>query len=555
MGAAVNALRPYQREALEAIGREHGAGVVRQLVALPTGTGKTVVFAALPEAGFRRLLVLAHREELLGQAAEKIARWNPGLSVAIDRAEERPPVPTGDAFAVVASVATIGRRGSPRLTRYPADTFEAVVVDEAHHATAASYGAVLDHFSGRRLLLGVTATPFRADESDLSAVFDQITFSRSLPDMIEAGFLVAVRAVSVRTDVDLDGVRANRDDFLAGSLAETVNTEGRNAQVVRAYLDLASSRKALVFAAGVQHSKDLAATFRAAGVEAEHLDGETPREERAAIVRRLRTGETVVLCNCGVLTEGFDEPTVSAVILARPTKSPVLYVQMIGRGTRLAPGKDDLLILDVVDVTSRHSLVSAPRVFGLPAALDLEGRNVLEVKAEVDQLLEDGVLPIEELGRAAKLSDIKAAANRYRDVLLFWKPERAPEVAGLSVQPWASIGGGAVVLRIGDRRAVVATDILGGGRVSLTRRAGGVDEVLASLYRPTFAEAVLEAEARLIDGAPRALADPNARWRSDPASEKQLAALRKFRVPTRPNLTKGDAGILLEKAFARVRAR
>ncbi len=223
----MNTLRPYQREALEAIGREYVAGVDRQLVALPTGTGRTALFASLPGAGFCRLLALAHLEELLGQEAEKIAGWNPGLSVAIDRDEQRPPVPTGEVFAVVASVAKVGRRGSPRLSRYPSDTFE----------------------------------------------------------------------------------------------------------------------------------------------------------------------------------------------------------------------------------------------------------------------------------------------------------------------------------------AVVSTDLLGRGRVSLTRRVEGRDVVFGDLSLPFFAEGVREAEARLLDGAPPALANPHARWRSDPASEKQLAALRRFRFPTRPNLTKGDAGILLEKAFARMRAR
>lgn len=557
--------------ALGAIEAALAAGCRRQLVSYPTGCGKTVIFSNLPSIGLRRLLVVAHREELLDQAAEKLRHWNPGLTVQVDQADRWADVDTlsafdgelfaGTGYAVCASVATIGRAGSRRLTRYPAGLFDAVVIDEAHHSSAQSYQSVIDHFSagkpGGPLLLGVTATPFRADGADLSKVYDRVVYSLELPDAITRGYLVDIRAIAVSTGLNLDGVGATREDFKVGELAEAVNTPERNGRIVKAYLDHAADRKGIVFAADVQHSKDLCEAFLAAGVDARHVDGTTQGDERSATFAWMREPGPRVLCNVGVATEGYDEPSISVVLLARPTKSRVLYSQMVGRGTRLFAGKVDLLVIDLADVSSRHTLVGAAALFGLPTGLDLGGRSATKARAHVKELVQEG-LPFEELSKAKTLAELETIANEYRKVSLFWQPKTAPEVAGISALSWVSVGDGAIALRMGNLRAWVTTDMLGHAHLAIRRRPEAVPgefprpEVLelAADFQ-TLAEAVREADVRLSADQPRVFTDPKARWRRDPASDKQLDLLRKFRVPFRQPLTKGEAGILLDKAFAR----
>lgn len=567
------ALRDYQgREgALGAIEKAIARGKRRPLFSLATGLGKTVVFANLPQIGLRRLLVVAHREVLLDQAADKLRHWNPGLTVQVDQADRWADVETlsafdgelfaGTGYAVCASVATIGRAGSRRLLRYSPCLFDAVVIDECHHASAQSYQTVIEHFGagkpGGPALIGCTATPFRADGADLSKVFDEVVYSVELPEAISRGYLVDIRAFAVATGVSLDDVSATREDFKVGELADAVNTTSRNGRVVKAYLDNAADRKAIVFAADVQHSKDLTEAFLAAGVDARHVDGTTPGEERAATFAWMREPGARVLCNVEVATEGYDEPSISAVLLARPTKSRGLYSQQIGRGTRLCDGKVDLVVIDLADVSSKHTLANAAALFGLPTGMDLRGTSATKARARVKELVQEG-LPFEELSKAKTLADLDQIVNEYRKVGLFWQPKTAPEVAGISALSWVSVGDGAISLRAGELRAWITTDMLGHAHLVLRRRPSAEPGAPAQPERlelsadfPTLAKAVGAADALIGDEMPKVLVDPKARWRKDPASEKQLALLKKFRVPFREPLTKGEAGILLDKAFAR----
>lgn len=570
-------LRDYQGRdgALGAIEKAWGEGCRRQLLSLPTGTGKTACFSNLPMIGWRRLLVVAHREELLDQAADKLRHWNPGLTVQVDRADRRADVDglaayegdlfSGTGYAVCASVATIGRQGSPRLTRYPQGLFDALVIDESHHASAQSYRSIIEHFRagqpGGPLLLGVTATPFRADGADLAKVFDRIVYSLDLPTAIERGYLVDIRAIAVSTGISLDAVAATREDFKAGELADAVDTPERNGRVVRAYLDHAPDRKGIVFAASVEHSKSLTEAFLAAGVDARHVDGTTPPEERAAIFAWMRQPGPRVLCNVGVATEGYDEPSISVVLLARPTKSGVLYTQQIGRGTRLFSGKTDLLVIDLADMASKHTLVNAASLFGLPTGLDLAGKSATQARKKIKELVQEG-LPFEELEKARTLADVERIANEYKKVSLFWQPKTAPEVAGISGLAWVSVGQGNIALRAGELRAFVSVDLLGHSRLVVRRRptpAPGTLQMpeyveLAADF-PTLAQAVGAADALLTAETPKVFTDPKARWRKDPASEKQLALLKKLRVPFRMPINKGEAGLLLDKVFSRRAAR
>ena len=364
-------LRPYQAEAISAIEDAERRGVRRPLLGLPTGTGKTVIFAALIRRRGGSALVLAHRDELLVQATEKIRQVDPAAQLGLVKAEANEVA----APVVVASMQTLARES--RLARLPR-RFQTVVVDEAHHATADSYRRVLDWVDGSPLLLGVTATPERADNASLGEVWDEVVYSRSLLEMIRAGYLVDLRGLRVRLAVDFSRVRVSHGDFVDADAAAALTAADAPAHACAAYLEHAPGRKALLFTPTVDLAHLMAKAFRERGVAAEAVDGTLPLEQRRAILARLRTGETKVVANCAVLTEGFDEPSVDCVIVARPTRSRILYVQMIGRGTRTFPNKRDCLIVDLVGATERHDLLTLPQLFGLGDATALEERTVSE---------------------------------------------------------------------------------------------------------------------------------------------------------------------------------
>jgi superfamily II DNA or RNA helicase len=318
-------LRDYQRECLETIMDRYRSGIRRQLTCLPTGSGKTVIFADFPRY-FRmqnQMLVLAHRAELLEQACDKIRRANPDLGVAVEQAG-RSADP--DCDVVVASVPTLGRKGSKRLQRLNPDRFFLVVVDEAHHATAATYRRVLEYFGvfdpqTRKLLVGFTATPKRGDGQGLDAVFQEIVFSRGLPEMIQAGYLAPVAGYRLETDIDLSRVKTRMGDFVTSHLSLAVNIAPRNDLVVNVFRSHLKDRQTLCFCVDVAHAHCLADAFNQAGIPAAAVSGEMERSVRAKALEDFRAGRIQVLANCMVLTEGYDEPSVSGIILARPTKS------------------------------------------------------------------------------------------------------------------------------------------------------------------------------------------------------------------------------------------
>jgi len=322
--APVLALRPYQHEALAAIRAGYAAGVRRPLVVLPTGAGKTVVFAHLIRDLPGRALVLAHRDELIGQAADKLGQVDPSAIVGRVQAEWdewRAPV-------VVASVQSLAQPG--RLARYRPGHFDTIIVDEAHHATAKTYRTILGHLGALDagtgvLTVGVTATPDRGDGVGLGHVFERIVYERGLPEMIAEGYLVPLRGIRVAIDADFGTLRVRAGEVSESDAARLLLAADAPGLVAAAYRRHAAGQRAIVFTPTVQVAEACAAALVAAGVRAESLDGTTPAEERRGILARLRSGATSVVCNCGVLTEGFDEPRVSCVIVARPTRSRGLY--------------------------------------------------------------------------------------------------------------------------------------------------------------------------------------------------------------------------------------
>lgn len=543
-------LRPYQRDCLRSIYAAYRAGRRRVLVSLPTGTGKTVVFSQFP--GFfrmkNRLLVLAHREELLEQARAKFQATHPTLRVEIEQAQRHA---SADAQVVIASVPTLGRPDGKRLARLRRDDFFLVVVDEAHHAVAASYQRIFDHFGLRepdtpRMLVGFTATPYRSDKRGLGEVFEDIVFRRDLRQMVREGYLSRMRGWRITTDIDLDEVRVRHGDFVESQLAAAVNVALRNEAVVKAYLDFAPGRRAVTFCADVAHAQAMAAAFRAAGTPAAALWGAMPRDARQATLAAFAAGDLAVLTNCMVLTEGFDEPRVDCVILARPTKSRLLYVQMVGRGTRLHPDKDDLLVIDVVDVSSKHRLAGMHDMFGLPPALGLRGEDVLEVAEEIERTGER--YPWLDLGRVTDTETLRIAAQRIELMEL----EPPTEIRAQSHYAWCSTPAGGYRLPLpGNEELVVERNLLDEWEV-LHRQPHRPLRLVGK--RKSLGAAIRDGDRITRAHRPEAvrLLDMREPWRAQAPTSKQEAVLRSLEIPIPPGLTRGGASWII--ALGRRRA-
>jgi superfamily II DNA or RNA helicase len=374
------ALRGYQVAATEAIQRGF-TEYQRQLLVLPTGGGKTVVFAHLAAIHQpRRTLVLAHREELIGQAVEKIRNVT-GLNAEIEMADQ---TASADAPVVVASIQTLMRER--RRERWARDHFGLVVVDEAHHSLADSYLGTLRHFDEHAFVLGVTATPDRGDKRNLGRYYQNIAYEVTLLDLIRQNWLVPIRAKTVPLEIDLDDVGTTAGDYNANDLGHAIEPYlERIADVIAEHSD----RKTLVFLPLISLSRDFAELCRERGLRAEHVDGTS--EDRRDILTRFSRGETRVLCNAMLLTEGYDEPSIDCVVCLRPTQVRALYSQIVGRGTRLYPGKDHLLLLDFLWMSEEHNLVKPANLVAsdpeeanaITTALGFEG-DLEEAKGKAD---------------------------------------------------------------------------------------------------------------------------------------------------------------------------
>jgi superfamily II DNA or RNA helicase len=356
-------LRPYQQEALDALAADWDTGLVRLAVVLPTGLGKTVVFSHLiHQAAMRpgeRALVMVHREELAQQAADKIRSVAPDLKVGIVKAERNEL----DADVIVASVQTLARPS--RRSQIPADSIGMVIVDECHHAVARTWVDVLDYFGCFEEYgtpaVGFTATLSREDGRGLGDVWQKVSYTKDILYGIQHDppYLVDVRGKAVAVDgLDLATVAKSRGDYQEGQLGDALEASGAGEVIASSYREHAADRQGVIFAPTVATAHSFADDMNAAGFVTEVITGATPREDRELIYKRYAAGDVQVLSNCMVLTEGWDAPWASCAVIARPTQSAALYIQMVGRVLRPWPGKPDALVLDVVGVSGRHALRS-----------------------------------------------------------------------------------------------------------------------------------------------------------------------------------------------------
>lgn len=342
-------LRPYQQGAREKVHAEWEAGRLRTLTVLPTGTGKTIVFSAVAEDQVRagdRVLILAHRGELLDQAAEKLKK-STGLGCAVEKAESS--CLNSWYRVTVGSVQSLQR--PQRLEKFPYDYFGTIIIDEAHHAITDGYRRILDWFGGARVL-GVTATPDRGDMRNLGEVFDSLAYEYKLTDAIRDGYLCRILAQTVPLKLDISTVGMSGGDYSVGELGSALDPYLD--QIAAEMSERCKDRRTVVFLPLIRTSQKFRDILNAHGFSAAEVNGQSA--DRAQILADFSAGKYNVLCNSMLLTEGWDCPGVDCVVVLRPTKVRSLYSQMVGRGTRICDGKKDLLLLDFLWLTDRHEL-------------------------------------------------------------------------------------------------------------------------------------------------------------------------------------------------------
>lgn len=371
-------LRPYQREAIDALYAQWGQGGRSRLaVLLPTGMGKTVILANLikrerERSPGKKVVILSHRDELVTQAKEKVEDWNPGLNVGIVKANRNEI----DADVISASVQTL--RSEKR--RKAIENVGLIIIDECHHAVASSYMETVKFyggFDGRCRVAGFTATLERNDDLGLGDIWEEVVYRKDIAYAIDNKFLVQPRTEKVRLQkLDLSSVaKVIGGDYSATDLGKAMHDAGAPKALAEAYIEHAGARQGVVFCPTVSLAREVCEAFNSAGIVAEVISGETPSGEREEIYAATRRGDVQVLVNVMVLTEGFDMPQLEVCVVARPTESRALYIQMVGRVLRLHPGKHEALVLDVVGASVGMDLKSAA---------DLSVTEEEPVKSEVE---------------------------------------------------------------------------------------------------------------------------------------------------------------------------
>lgn len=423
-------LRPYQQEAKEAVFEQWDNGIRKTLLVLPTGCGKTIVFAKITEDCVRkgeRVLILAHRGELLDQAADKLKKTT-GLNSAVEKAESSC---LGSWFrVVVGSVQTLMRE--KRLGQFPEDYFNTIIIDEAHHCISDSYQKVLKHFPDAHVL-GVTATPDRGDMRNLGQYFESLAYEYTLPKAIKEGYLTPIKALTIPLKIDMSGVSVQAGDFKASDIGTALDPylEGI-AQEMQKYC---ADKKTVVFLPLVKTSQKFRDVLNNYGFQAAEVNGDS--QDRAEILADFESGKYNVLCNSMLLTEGWDCPSVDCVVVLRPTKVRSLYCQMVGRGTRLSPGKEHLLLLDFLWHTERHELCH-------PASLICDNEEVAQKMTEnlkeaagcpvdieeAEKTASEDVVAQREEALAKQLAEMKRRKKKLVDPLQFEMSIQAEDLSG-----------------------------------------------------------------------------------------------------------------------------
>ncbi len=587
-------LRPYQSKCLTAIDAAYKRGVTRQLVVMATGLGKTFTVAALHAAwNHPNLYGLMHRTELLKQAKRNFLEASPRLQVGIEKA--------GETFAledqvILASVQTVGRSDSRRLSTVKPDWPAIVWTDEAHHIPSSSYLNVLDHFglygenpSNRKILsVGTTATPDRLDKMGYDKIFDDVVFRYGLRDGIKDGWLADILAWRIKSGIDLSDVRSRGGDFVEEDLDRAINTPEHNQAVAEVWAKHNAgkvSSRSLFFCVTKKHARALATALDSVGAKVAVAVDDTPAEERSLIVEQFQAGVLNALVNVGIFTEGTDIPEIDSIHIVRPTQSRALYSQIIGRGVRKAVGKDSMTLYD--HTGQSHDVCSIGQIFGLPDAWDLAGQSVLTDAEDLEETVgdlgisTDGIKSLGDLrtklqSKAKRMQLIKGSlitadiasslvwiqpAQKEEHYVIAWRNEtkvqvdRLPmrsQVAAFDVMERQNLFG------ISERLEVWKNE-LGKYEAKIWRRKDN-EMIEHSMGTDGSLERLVgRLEKWVHDKRPHKarMLEKIAKWGRDSASDKQIGALRRRGISKEflddSGLTKREASILLGLPQDRVR--
>lgn len=423
-------LRPYQEEARRSVEDAWISGTKRTLLVLPTGTGKTIVFAKITEDMVRNgkhVLILAHRGELLDQAADKIKK-STGLGCSVEKAEQS----CLDSWfnVTVGSVQSLQRE--TRLQKFEQDHFDVIIVDEAHHAVSDGYQRVLGYFNDANVL-GVTATPDRGDMRNLGEFFESLAYEYTLPKAIKEGYLSPIKALTVPLRIDMTNVGVQAGDFKAGEIGSALDPYLE--QIASEMETYCHDRKTVVFLPLIKTSQKFTAILQEHGFAAAEVNGNS--DDREEVLKDFDEGRYNVLCNSMLLTEGWDCPSVDCVIVLRPTKVRSLYSQMVGRGTRLYPGKKELLLIDFLWMTEKHELCHPAHLICKDDTVAKQLTENLEKKAgaavdleEAEKTAESDVVRQREEALAKQLAEMKRRKKKLVDPLQFEMSIQAEDLAG-----------------------------------------------------------------------------------------------------------------------------
>lgn len=422
-------LRPYQAEARDAILSAWDEGYRKTLLVLPTGCGKTVVFASVTENQVRkghRVLIMAHRGELLTQAAEKLKAAS-GLDSVLEKAESSS---LGSFIPVtIGSVQSLAQE--KRLARFPGDYFQDIIVDEAHHCLSDSYLRILEHFPNANIL-GVTATPDRGDMKNLGEYFDNKAYEYTMQEAIRQGYLSPVKAQLIPLELDIKNVGISNGDYSAPEVGNAL--EPYLSQIVQEMKKYCQGRKTVVFLPLIATSQKFCRMLNEVGLRAAEVNGNS--DDRSQVLTDFETGKYDVLCNSMLLTEGWDCPAVDCIVILRPTKVRSLYQQMVGRGMRLSPGKENLLLLDFLWLTSRHDLCKPSTLISKDVKIAqmvdsqiVNGADGIDL-IEAEEQAERDVLAEREETLAKQLAEMRGRKRKLVDPIQYALSIAAEDLVG-----------------------------------------------------------------------------------------------------------------------------
>ena len=460
-------LRPYQTEAKQAILTAWSEGYQKTLLVLPTGCGKTVVFSSVAEEQVNkghRVLIMAHRGELLTQAADKLMDAT-GLESVLEKAESSS---LGSSIPVtVGSVQSLAQE--KRLARFPSDYFQDIIVDEAHHCLSDSYKRVLNHFP-KANILGVTATPDRGDMKNLGEFFDNKAYEYSMNEAIRQGYLCPIKAQMIPLELDISGVGVFNGDYAVGEIGSAL--EPYLYQIAQEMLRYCKGRKTVVFLPLIKTSQKFCQMLNDAGLSAAEVNGDST--DRSDVLADFEAGKYDVLCNSMLLTEGWDCPSVDCIVVLRPTKVRGLYQQMVGRGIRLSPGKEHLLLLDFLWMTERHdlcrpsSLISKDAIIAKKIDDRLQNCDEQFDLIEAEEQAERDVLAEREEALAKQLAEMRRRKRKLVDPLQYALSIAAEDLTNyMPTFTWEMAPPSSKQIEFLERRGIFADSVENMGKAAL----------------------------------------------------------------------------------------